>query len=559
MRYHTFGEDTGIWETAILIKDSSMDYDMVKKYYINQLAPSTNIDQIIAYSLKYTNNKVTAKEARTYLTDDLLPTLDSLGIKYIYCADAAYFKVLTGNTKADKFLGSKTTCAIKGYEHLTVVYGVNYGSLLHNPSNLDKLTLSIKTILDVINDDFEQLGKDILKYVSYPEHILEINSCLRSLDNMDYVACDIETFGLNPFTCGIGSIAFAINTNTGFSFLVDKTNSKDKALKIRNELKQFFENYKGRIRFHNPGFDIKVLIRQLWMKHDLDFQGLQEGLAVFEHNIDDTMAIAYLALNTASGELELSLKSLAHEYAGNYAQSDIHDINLIPDKELLEYNLTDTLCTNYVYDKYYPMMVADNQLEFYQTMMMPIIHLLYQTELIGMPMNVDKLEEVKDKLSSLSDRLLEDILSNQYVNTALDTIKDRKLEKKNSKLKKIQHTIDVLKDEKFNPNSNQHLQVLLYEVMDLPIIDFTKTKQPATGNKTIEKLQMFANPAQKHLLGMINEYTGTMKILSTFIPAFENGVLKADGRRYLHGSFRYGAKSGRLVSFNPKQHWALRK
>ena len=111
-------------------------------------------------------------------------------------------------------------------------------------------------------------------------------------------------------------------------------------------------------------------------------------------------------------------------------------------------------CTNYVYDKYYPMMVADNQLEFYQTMMMPIIHLLYQTELIGMPMNVDKLAEVKDKLSNLSDRLLEDILSNQYVNTALDTIKDRKLEKKNSKLKKIQHTIDILKDEECELISN---------------------------------------------------------------------------------------------------------
>ncbi len=46
--------------------------------------------------------------------------------------------------------------------------------------------------------------------------------------------------------------------------------------------------------------------------------------------------------------------------------------------------------------------------------------------------------------------------------------------------------------------------------------------------------------------------TEVSKILNTFIPAFEHGIDKVDGRKYLHGNFNVtGTASGRMSSNNP--------
>lgn len=91
--------------------------------------------------------------------------------------------------------------------------------------------------------------------------------------------------------------------------------------------------------------------------------GLLDGLEVLTKNIDDTKLIAYLATNSTAGN-ELGLKTLAHEFAGNWAKDDIKNILAIPLPELLQYNVIDTMSTMYVKEKYYPIMVRDGQLKF---------------------------------------------------------------------------------------------------------------------------------------------------------------------------------------------------
>lgn len=64
------------------------------------------------------------------------------------------------------------------------------------------------------------------------------------------------------------------------------------------------------------------------------------------------------------------------------------------------------------------------------------------------------------------------------------------------------------------------------------------TKQEAIG--TVKLLQA--------LIGLAD----VTKILGTFIAAFEKGVMKEDGMRYLHGNFNIGGTvSGRLSSSKP--------
>ncbi|MTV58891.1 hypothetical protein GM547_12580, partial [Streptococcus pneumoniae] len=113
--------------------------------------------------------------------------------------------------------------------------------------------------------------------------------------------------------------------------------------------------------------------------------------------------------------------------------------------------------------------------------------------------------------------------------------------------------LSAFDDVMFNPNSGPQLQRLLYEVMGLPEIDLTDTKLPATGGDTLEKLINHAtNPDHKAVIRALIEYSGAVKILNTFIPAFEEALDKGDGVIWLHGNFNLGGTvSGRLSSSDP--------
>jgi DNA polymerase-1 len=97
------------------------------------------------------------------------------------------------------------------------------------------------------------------------------------------------------------------------------------------------------------------------------------------------------------------------------------------------------------------------------------------------------------------------------------------------------------------------MQKLLYETLGLPVLDKTKKKQPATGNKTLTKLKHHTqDPLVLELLNALVEIAKVSKILTAFIPSFKDAWLKADGCHYLHGNYNLGAVvSGRLSCSRP--------
>lgn len=284
----------------------------------------------------------------------------------------------------------------------------------------------------------------------------------------------------------------------------------------------------------------------------LNTQGLLEGLEVFTRNMDDTRIIAYLATNSTAGNV-LGLKPLAHEFAGNWAVEEIKDIRKVPLDKLFQYNLVDALSTWYVRKKHYPIMVKDNQEALYKGLMLDSLKLIIQMELSGMPMSPKAIVETKAKLEAKQADHLATICGSNLIKTMNLLVQTKAMEQANAKLKTKQHPLEKFSNETFNPNSGPQLQVLLYELMGLPVLDYTDTKQPATGADTIEKLINHAQqPAYKELLTALIAYGKVTKILSTFIPAFEEGIDKADGMKYLHGSFNLGGTvSGRLSSSKP--------
>ena len=571
MRHHLFAEATS-YPVALLIKGSSFaKHELVRNY----VEPLQNLgvpqQQQIAFTLQYNEaGKAPASYIKEYLSR-LLPALDKLGTQLLYVADGTYFKTLTGVTKSEPHHGYVLPCKIKGFEHLKVVLGINYQALIYNPDLQAKLDRSLETVAAVLQGSYQAPGSGIIHSAHYPESLDEIRAALAGLHLYPALTIDIEAFSLDFDKAGIGTIAMAWDQHHGIAFACDYETIPPHGggagqpwygrqvlnAPVRALIKEFLTTYKGRVTWHNATYDVKVIIYNLWMNDLLDTPGLLDGLHLLCRNMDDSKIIAYLATNSTAGNV-LGLKPLAHEFAGNWAQDDIKDIRKIPLDKLLQYNLVDCLSTWFVKTKYTPIMQADNQENLYHTLMLPSLKTIIQIELTGMPMNQAMVAKVKAKLEADRDvhlKVLNDSPTIKVLNLLVQDqawtkdYEDRRAKAKNpGKILPKQRV--VFDNISFNPNSGPQLIKLLYDQMGLPVIDVTDTKLPATGADTLEKLIHHTQvPEYIAIMEALIGYGKIAKILSAFIPAFEQAILKSDGFTYLHGSFNLGGTvSGRLSS-----------
>ena len=530
-------------QLLILVNKNITEPEIVKEYLSLLNLDSSKV--LCKYLYETPNKKKTsAKDINTYWNEEIIPLLQNdLSIKYILIANVDYFKVIAKIIKPKDKLGY-----LIPYGSRYLIYSPNIKAIFFNP---DKTRFEINQAIQAINSDlagnYKNPGSGIIKTALYPNTYTDIQNCLNDLYQYDKLTCDIETKSLKHYSSGLVSITFCWNQHEGIAFLIDK--NKDKDL-IRNSLKNFIENYTSTLIFHNITFDVYILIYQLYMSDLLDTQGLLKGLDILLKNFEDTKLIAYLATNSCAGN-ELGLKALSQEYTGSYAQENISNIDLIPDDELLKYNLTDGLATWYVYNKYYPRMIQDNQLDIYQRIFKPAVKDIIQMQLTGMPLDINKVHEAKAKLQLDCDTALNTINTSPIIKNFEQHLKEEWVKEKNSKLKKKQVSIEDCKD-LFNPSSGKQLRDLLYNQLNLPVIATTETNLPSVSTDTFKALvNQTSEPEVKELLLAFIDYFEVIKILTTFIPAFENSVPAKDGTNYLFGNFNLGGTaSGRLSSSN---------
>lgn len=228
------------------------------------------------------------------------------------------------------------------------------------------------------------------------------------------------------------------------------------------------------------------------------------------------------------------------------------DTRKIPTQELLEYNLRDTAATFYVYNKYKPKLISENQQEIYEGIFKDSVHLILHLELAGMVMDMAQVLRTEKELSEIQQAHLNDVLNNIHVKDATEFLHQKEVDSKNSKLKKLRKTKEDVPFD-FNPNSNVQLQYLIYTQMQLPVLDKTFNGQPATGAKALDKLkQHTSDESKRNLLDALVGLNKVSKILSAFIPAFKKAVDVGDGTHRLYGNFNpTGTQSFRLSSNSP--------
>lgn len=512
----------------------------IKRYYCDPLGVT---DFQIVKIWKY-KKKTPVTDIKTCLQEQVYPKITTYVPNYVLVADSEYFKVMAKVTKPDAYIGYFFGDTFK------FLYVPSYKQIFYHPEETkEKITRALDSIKASEQGKYCSPGSNIIKDEYYPSTTKDIAVLLKSLANKPMLTCDIETYSLKHVDAGLGSICFCWDKHSGCAFKIDKS-SDSKNQEVRDLLKEFFINYKGTLIFHNIAFDVTVLIYQLFMKDVLDQEGLLNGLDTMLKNWEDTKLMTYLCTNSCSGN-NLSLKYQAQAYAGNWAQDEISNIDKIPEEELLRYNLIDGLSTWFVYEKYKDTLVAEKQDKLYREIFKPTTKDIIQMQLTGIPLNYDKVLEAEQKLNDDKNQALSVITANKYVIQFKEVLNQEAVDKYNSTHKKQITLADV--DESFNPNSGIQIKKLLYDLIKLPVINLTESKQPATDGDTLKAL--LNHTTDKDVLDLLQaliDYSAVEKILSAFIPTFKKATPASDGRRYIYGNFNLGGTvSGRLSSSKP--------
>ncbi len=538
----------------------SLRRDDIKREYVDPF----NIphDDVMILSLHYSQlkKKTPAEEMKAYIRQEVVPILQSMETKYIVVTDSEYFKILTKSPKVDVYLGYVLDCIFGPWK---VVYAPNHKAIFYDPIKVRaKINQCMTALVQHISGTYQPPGNGIIEYEAYPKTTTEIKEWLDMLLAMDCdLTIDIEAFSLKHHKAGIGTITFCWSKTKGIAFPVDyqeipNATAAPYGINVRNEevrelLKDFFNNFKRRAIYHNVSYDVYVLIYQLYMDNIIDTEGLLNGMDILLSNWEDTKLITYLATNSCAGN-KLSLKDQAQEYAGNYAESEIVDITRIPLDNLLRYNLVDGLSTWFVYEKHWDTLITDNQMDLYTGLFKDAIVDIIQMQLTGLPISMPRVIEVKSQLKEEETNALQTINNSNVVKRFTYKLNEDWVLWKNSTLKKKRVTLADAK-EVFNPNSGPQLQKLLYSMLSLPVLAYTDAKQPSTDGDTLRDLLNHTGDVDiRAFLEAMLTYSAVNKILTSFIPAFEDAALGPDGWHYLFGSFNLGGTlSGRLSSSNP--------
>ena len=554
----------------ICILTNYISADEIAKAYLHPTQVDTSAVLVLGLHQKAGAKKTPVKEIKEFIESELVDVLNDSGVQYVVCTDAEYFKQLTGVTKADPHLGYVMDSKFGAWK---VVYAPSHRTIFHSPEpTKSKILQAMEAIKAHAEGSYQEPGSQMLQNVYYPKTYFEIQNALAELLAMDVpLAIDIETFSLRHYSAGIGSICFAINEHDGVAFAVDYQSLSEPTKdgfygqQVRNEpvrqlLMHFFQQHANKSLYHNISFDATVLIYQLFMEHILDSEGLHAGMEVMLRNWECTKLITYLATNSCAGN-ELGLKAQAQEHAGNYAVDEIKDIRKIPLDTLLRYNLADGCSTWFAFNKNYPVMVADDQEKVYQYPFRPALLDIIQMQLTGMPVNMATVKTAKTKLQADNDGAVRRIAASQYVQEYQHQRKEKWVEDKNNTLKKKRVSLADAEEEmkkaksdvRWNPNSNIQIQDVLYELIGLPVIEFTDSGAAATDGDTLKALKNHTTDQRVlDLLNALLDYAAVNKILTSFIPAMENAQQGPDGWYYLFGNFNLGGTvSGRLSSNNP--------
>ena len=256
------------------------------------------------------------------------------------------------------------------------------------------------------------------------------------------------------------------------------------------------------------GYDLKedyILLKP----YEIELNSMDFDITIAEYLIDSKSSTSYECSAIAMKYLTRKIKS-KEDLLGKGAKAKKFDE--IEFDELSAY-IGDILNTvNGVYPKMEEKLKETEMDGLFYHVEMPLVEVLGSMEYIGMKVNKDQLNELKEKFTTI--------------------------------INELENEIFELAGEPFNINSPKQLGVVLFEKLGLPVIKKTKTGY-STNAEVLEKLR------DKHeIIDKITEYRQIVKLNSTYVEGLLKIINPKTGR--IHSSFNQTiTTTGRISSTEP--------
>ena len=520
------------------------DYKVINNTFLVVTDESLiGLDELYPYDMvqiKKSKKKLSKKEFNAFINENW----EKIKAKYkaIIVIGSELFKFFTKVKKAGNY-----QTEIYSYDGVHILQGIKY----HN-SWLDKNKYLYEISQDTIHRYLNGLPVvRIWEYVDKKQvNIIEPEDKInfKKVEASGVLVIDFETLGVRAEDAEIYSVS--VTDPYTLETIVFKWEKRF--------ISQFKELIKGKtLVFHNALFDMKMIITNMFMNSNRDLGGMRDGIIWLKENVDinDTMLMVYHCNNNTQGN-ELGLKFNALKYTGVYA-IDVTDIakaldkEIITEEQVLEYNAIDTIATSLLYKEYLPK-IKEEDVGLIYSKSIESIYYLIELMIIGLPVNKNKLDEVNIQLTSELDKVMYRIKSKPFIKNLELKLSLENKDKINNKLKSKIKDLNECKIN-FKISSNQHLQRLLYNELNLPIIEYTQSRQPSTSGDTLKALKEHTSDSEIiELLNDIKNYFDISKILSAFIIPFYEYIFKRNNTYWMTSNHKIGGTvSGRLSSNNP--------
>lgn len=256
------------------------------------------------------------------------------------------------------------------------------------------------------------------------------------------------------------------------------------------------------------GYDLKedyILLKP----YEIELNSMDFDITIAEYLIDSKSSTSYECSAIAMKYLTRKIKS-KEDLLGKGAKAKKFDE--IEFDELSAYigNILNTV--NGVYPKMEENLKETEMDGLFYHVEMPLVEVLGSMEYIGMKVDKDQLNELKEKFTTI--------------------------------INELENEIFELAGEPFNINSPKQLGVVLFEKLGLPVIKKTKTGY-STNAEVLEKLR------DKHeIIDKITEYRQIVKLNSTYVEGLLKIINPKTGR--IHSSFNQTiTTTGRISSTEP--------
>lgn len=356
----------------------------------------------------------------------------------------------------------------------------------------------------------------------------EFNEMLDFIKDEQVISIDTENGGkskqqaLNPTYCIPAGYSICIKKDNEYYSYYIPINHTDIKTEFNKKLKEVMGNKKI-IVMHNSGYDGSVFK----VHYDYDLQDLfWFDTAVGQHLIDE---------NNPKG-----LKKLTKRYLNvNQSEFDFDDISQCNAESVYKYACDDAVYTYMHYEREKQQLKEEGLMDLYKSIEEPFQKVLVHMKVNGINFNVDKCKEIEQQLLDKKQELIDNIVK---VTPQIQTTKS---------------LFDDKKSLNINLNSDDDLKKLLYDKLNLPVINKTDKGSPSVDTPTLRKMTKDGKLNEKDLynnkwLHPILPYLIEFKKVKIIINTFTHSLYEKVWNGKIYPNFNdVGTKTSRLSSSNP--------